>query len=145
MGRYVTLPLYGTATFSRGVSTTAASSVVRLRSRINSSGPSAADFELVRSEEELQAAAASHCDGVMIVSDEGLEKLPQAVDCARLISVPAKFDYFSDGDIIGFDPLSGRFRTLYRRASAHNSFLVVNQRPIGTPDRHPKGALTQSR
>jgi len=127
MGRHVTLPLYGTATFSRGVSTAMASSVVRLRSRLDSPAALATDFELVRSKEELQAAAESRRGGVMIVSDEGLENLPQAADCTRLISVPAKFDYFSDGDIIGFDPRSGRFRTLYRRASAHNSLLVTDR------------------
>ena len=64
MGRHVTLPLYGTATFSRGVSTAMASSVVRLRSRLDSPAALATDFELVRSKEELQAAAESRRGGV---------------------------------------------------------------------------------
>src|SRR5260370_1142898 len=84
---------WGTVLFSGGVSTATTSSVVRLRSGFDAPAISAADFVLVRSEGELQAAAGLHRGAVMIVSDEGLEKLPQAADCARLISVPAKFDY----------------------------------------------------
>jgi His-Xaa-Ser system radical SAM maturase HxsC len=121
------LPLYGTATFSRGVTTTKSSYVVRLRSSLGSPGRSDADFALVHSKDELQEAAGLHRGGVMIVSDEGLENLPEAMHCAPLISVPAKFNYFSDGDVIGFHPQSGRFRTLYRRASAHNSILVTDR------------------
>jgi His-Xaa-Ser system radical SAM maturase HxsC len=121
------LPLYGTATFSRGVTTTKSSCVVRLRSSLGSPASSDADFSLVHSKDELQEAAGLRRGGVMIVSDEGLENLPEAVHCAPLISVPAKFNYFSDGDVIGFHPQSGRFRTLYRRASAHNSILVTDR------------------
>jgi His-Xaa-Ser system radical SAM maturase HxsC len=120
------LPLHGTATFSRGVSTEKPSCVVRLRSPLDSPATTAADFALVRSQEELQGATHKHRNGVMIVSDDDLENLPQAAHYDRLISVPAKFNYFSDGDIIGFHPQSGRFRTLYRRASKHNSILVTN-------------------
>jgi len=126
MGRHVTLPLYGTASFSRGVATAAPSSVMRLRAYPHVAAE-AADFVLVRSKEELQRAADAQCGGVMIVSDDGLESLPEAAGCRRLISVPAKFNYLDDGDILGFDPRSGRLRTLYRRASAHNSFLVTDR------------------
>jgi hypothetical protein len=121
------LPLHGTAIFSRGVTTIRPSYVVRLRSSLDSFAKSAADFRLVRSKEELQAAACESSRDLMIVSDEGLERLPEATRCARLISVPAKFNYLSDGDVIGFHPQSGRFRTLYRRASAHNSILVTDR------------------
>ena len=121
------LPLVGTATFSRGVSTEKASYVVRLQSYLDVDAPSAADFALVRSKEELQAAAHARRSGVMIVSDEYLEHLPQAGLCERVIRVPTKYGYLSDGDIIGFHPESGRFRTLYRRASKHNSILVTDR------------------
>jgi His-Xaa-Ser system radical SAM maturase HxsC len=121
------LPLYGMATFSRGVSTKKPSCVVRLRSPVDLDATSDADFVLVHSKEELQEATLKHRNGVMIVSDDGLENLPEAVHHDRLISVPTKFNYFSDGDIIGFHPQSGRFRTLYRRASKHNSILVTDR------------------
>jgi His-Xaa-Ser system radical SAM maturase HxsC len=127
MGRYVILPLHGTARFSRGVSAANSSFVVRLRSHLGSPVNPSADFALVRSKQELQQAADARVNSVLIVSDDGLENLPEAQDCSRLISVPAKFAYFLDGDIIGFHPQSGRFRTLYRRASMHNSFLVTDR------------------
>ena len=127
MGWNVTLPLHGTASFSRGVPITMPTSVVRLRSHLDPPSNATADFVLVRSKEELQKAADAHFNGVMIVSDGGLENLPEAARCLRLISVSEKFNYLSDGDIIRFHPQSGRFRTLYRRESRHNSFLVTDR------------------
>ena len=127
MGWNVTLPLHGTASFSRGIPISMPTSVVRLRSHLGPPANAPADFVLVRSKEELQQAADAHLNGVMIVSDGGLENLPEAAGCLRLISVPEKFNYLSDGDIIRFHPQSGRFRTLYRRESRHNSFLVTDR------------------
>jgi His-Xaa-Ser system radical SAM maturase HxsC len=120
------LPLYGTAAFCRGVSADGPSRVVRLRSPHGLPGTSPADFALVRSKDELAAVSAT-CTGAVIVSDDSLEELPEAARWPRLIRVPSGFDYFSDGDIIGFQPDSGKFRTLYRRASKHNSFLVTDR------------------
>src|SRR5258708_15830366 len=127
MGRYVMLPLRGEAVVSRGLSTQGPSCVVRLRSPHGLPAPLPADFALVRSREELVEAARIQCNGVMIVSDDCLERLPEAAHCPRLIRVPAKFNYFADGDIVGLLPQSGKFRTLYRRASKHNSFLVTDR------------------
>ncbi len=90
------LPLHGTANFSRGVSITEPSSVVRLRSNLDLSSASLSDFVLVRSKEELLKATQARPGGIMIVSNEGLERLPEAECCPRLISVPEKFNYFAD-------------------------------------------------
>lgn len=38
-----------------------------------------------------------------------------------------RFSYLSDGDIVGFDPKSRRFRTLYRKRSPHNAFLITER------------------
>lgn len=122
----MTLPLYGTAAFSRGVLANGPSAMVRLRSPGGLPTPSAADFVLVRSKEELDAARAGY-GSVLIVSDDELEQLPEASGCAQLIRVPARFDYLADGDIIGFQPESGKLRTLFRRASKYNSFLVTDR------------------
>jgi Radical SAM superfamily/4Fe-4S single cluster domain len=120
------LPLQGTAALSRGISAPGPSCVVRLRSPHGSTRPSAADFVLVRSREELGASRASY-GAALIVSDDELEQLPEAAGWTRLIRIPARFNYFADGDIIGFQPDSRKFRTLYRRASKHNSFLVTDR------------------
>lgn len=45
----------------------------------------------------------------------------------RVVRVAQRFDYLADGDIISLDINTRRFRTLYRRASEHNSFLVTEQ------------------
>ena len=127
MGRHVTLALHGTANFSRGVSTSGPSSVMRLRYQLKSKESLATDFAIVRSQEELQLAVDARLDGVMIISDDRIETFPEIAELPRVIGVSSKFDYLSDGDIIGFHPASKRFRTLYRRTSKHNSFLVTDR------------------
>ena len=126
MGWHVTLALHGIADFSCGVSTSEPTSVVRLRSSHEEKERASTDFVIVRSRAELQLAVDARLDGVMIISDDRFETFPEIAQLPRVISVPCKFDYLSDGDIIGFHPTSKRFRTLYRRASRHNSFLVSN-------------------
>jgi His-Xaa-Ser system radical SAM maturase HxsC len=85
------------------------------------------DFVIVRSRAEHQLAAQTRLDGVMIISDDRVETFPETAQLPRVISIACKFDYLSEGDIIGFHPTSRRFRTLYRRASKHNSFLVTDR------------------
>ena len=41
--------------------------------------------------------------------------------------VPQEYSYLADGDLIGLQPLTGKFRSLYRRGSNHNSFLVTER------------------
>lgn len=121
------LPLHGTVSFYRNVSAEGPSCVLRLRSSARSPAISSADFAIVRSQAELREATHTLGSSVIIVSDDSLENAPEAARCTRLISVPAKFNYFAEGDILGFHPKSGKFRTLYRRASRHNSFLVTDR------------------
>jgi His-Xaa-Ser system radical SAM maturase HxsC len=121
------LALHGTVNFSRGVQSSKRTAVVRLRSPLSTLedlGPN--DFVLVHSRENLRRVADVQANA-MIICDDCFEGSIEADHCARLISVSSKFDYLSDGDIIGFDPETGRFRTLYRRASRHNSFLVTDR------------------
>ena len=127
MGWHVTLALHGIANFSRGVSASEPTSVVRLCSSHQEKERASTDFVIVRSRAELQLAVDARVDGVMIISDDRLEMFPEIAQLPRVISVPRKFDYLSDGDVIGFHPTSQRFRTLYRRASRHNSFLVTDR------------------
>ena len=121
------LALHGFVNFSRGVSTSEPSTVVRLRTLDRSRERLPTDFVIVRSREELQCVVDAGLDGVMIVGDEHVEEVPDIDELPRVIGVSSKFDYFADGDIIGFHPSSRRFRTLYRRASGHNSFLVTDR------------------
>lgn len=123
----MTLALHGIANFSRGVSTSAPSAVFRLQSPVHSKERLPSDLVIVRSREDLQRAVNARLDGVMIISNERVETFAEVATLSHIISVSEKFDYLSDGDIIGFHPESKRFRTLYRRASGHNSFLVTDR------------------
>jgi len=127
VGSGVTIPLHGTVSFSRGLSTPKPSTIVRLRSSPVPSSNAPSDFVLVNSKDQLRFAADAGSSGIVIVSDDRLENIPEAANCRQLIRVPEKFAYLSDGDILRFQPQSNRFRTLYRRASRHNSFLVTDR------------------
>ena len=46
---------------------------------------------------------------------------------ALVAHVDQRFGYLANGDVIAVDTASGRFRSLYRRSSMHNSFLVTER------------------
>ncbi|MCP2221717.1 His-Xaa-Ser system radical SAM maturase HxsC [Bradyrhizobium elkanii] len=84
-----------------------------------------ADFALARTPAEVRRAVEVDWQSMFIVSDGSID-LP-ATFKGRLVTVPPKYDYLADGDVVGFDHASRKFRTLYRRKSAHNSFLVTER------------------
>jgi His-Xaa-Ser system radical SAM maturase HxsC len=127
MEQHVTLALHGIVNFVRGVSTSDPSLVLRLRPLLHSQERLATDFAIVRSREDLQYAVNARLDRVMIISSDGVETVPEIATLPRVLGISSEFDYLSDGDIIGFHPKSKRFRTLYRRTSGHNSFLVTDR------------------
>jgi His-Xaa-Ser system radical SAM maturase HxsC len=119
------LSLNGIATATLGFDPAEPRQVLRLRSPTSRPHESA-DVALVHRPDDLEAAASSGFARAFIVSDEA-ETLSHRNSFARIIHVPSKFDYLAEGDILGFHPDSKRFRTLYRRSSAHNSFLVTDR------------------
>jgi pyruvate-formate lyase-activating enzyme len=124
MGRRMTLPLYGTASQSVGFSLDRARSVVRLRSVNSTAERCMADFALARTPDEVRRAIEADWPSIFIVSD-GMD-LPGTFK-GRLVAVPQKYSYLADGDVLGFDHSSRKFRTLFRRNSTHNSFLVTER------------------
>jgi His-Xaa-Ser system radical SAM maturase HxsC len=125
MGGPMTLPLYGTATLSAGFGPDKARSAVRLRSINSTAERHAADFALARTPDEVLRAIEADWPSIFVVSD-GPIGLPGTFD-GRLIAVSLKYGYLGDGDVLGFDHSSRKFRTLFRRNSAHNSFLVTER------------------
>jgi His-Xaa-Ser system radical SAM maturase HxsC len=85
-----------------------------------------ADVALVRRVVDLEAAISTGFATAFVIGD-GLNALAQGGALSNIIQVPSKFEYLADGDVLGFNPLSKKFRTLYRRSSAHNSFLVTER------------------
>ncbi|MCA1474302.1 His-Xaa-Ser system radical SAM maturase HxsC [Bradyrhizobium sp. NBAIM08] len=121
----MTLPLYGVACRSSGFSSDKVRSVLRLRSIDNAAERHVADFALARTPAEIRRAIEADCQGIFVVSDGAID-LPGTFK-GRLLAVSPKYDYLADGDVIGVDHASRKFRTLYRRNSAHNSFLVTER------------------
>ena len=116
------LPLYGIADAVSGFDPQIPRHVLRLR------GPdrkpdNAADTALVRTTGDIETARSNGFETAVTVGDLA----PNANSPFRTLSVPGQFFYLADGDILGFHPTSKRFRTLYRRNSAHNSFLVTER------------------
>ncbi|WP_425907783.1 His-Xaa-Ser system radical SAM maturase HxsC [Nitrobacter sp. TKz-YC02] len=121
----MTLPLYGTASQSVGFSSDKARSVLRLRSVDSAAERHVADFALARTPEDIRHAVEANWPSIVVISD-GVVDL-SGLFAGRLLTVPRKYDYLADGDVVGFDHASRKFRTLYRRNSAHNSLLVTER------------------
>ena len=120
----MTLPLYGTASRSAGFSDRARS-VIRLRSVNSEAERHAADFALARTPDEVLRAMEADWPSIFMVSDGSID-FPSTFE-GRWLAVPRKYDYLADGDILGFDHSSRKFRTLFRLSSGHNSFLVTER------------------
>jgi His-Xaa-Ser system radical SAM maturase HxsC len=120
----MTLPLYGTASHSAGFSDRARS-VIRLRRVDSRDERHPADFALARTPDEVLHAIEADWQSIFVVSDGSID-FPGAFK-GRLVAVPLKYNYLADGDVLGFDHSSRKFRTLFRRNSAHNSFLVTER------------------
>jgi len=123
----MTLPLYGTATFCAGFGADKARSVVRLRSVDSTSERHAADFVLAKTPKEVLRAIEADWPSIFVVSDGSIESQVPGTFDGRLITVSPNYSYLGDGDVLGFDHSSRKFRTLFRRNSAHNSFLVTER------------------
>jgi His-Xaa-Ser system radical SAM maturase HxsC len=121
----MTLPLYGTASQSAGFSSGRTRSVIRLRSVDSSRERHAADFALARTPDEVLRGMEAGWTSIFVVADGSIE-LPDMFK-GRLAAVQPKYSYLADGDVLGFDHSSKKFRTLFRRNSVHNSFLVTER------------------
>jgi His-Xaa-Ser system radical SAM maturase HxsC len=119
------LPLNGIATAIVGFDAAEPREVLRLRAP-TSRPQDSADVALAHRPDDLDAARSSGFARAFVISDEA-DALSRAIEFVRVIHVPKKFEYLAEGDILGFHPDNKRFRTLYRRSSAHNSFLVTER------------------
>src|SRR3954454_15315810 len=123
MEQDVMLQLRGTASYERGFETPHSSEVVRICSPTG--GPrDAVDAAAIKHPQEVLSAVRSGFTKAVLVGDH-----PAALESPfrDLMLVPKEFSYLADGDLIGLQPQSGKFRSLYRRGSNHNSFLVTER------------------
>jgi His-Xaa-Ser system radical SAM maturase HxsC len=122
----MTLPLYGTATFCSGLERSSRS-VVRLKAL--GTGPSADDhdFYIARSQSDVGHAVQEKRNSIFVINDATSVDLSSVHSDTRVITVPSKFSYLGDGDILGIHSETGKFRSLFRSNSRHNSFLVTER------------------
>jgi His-Xaa-Ser system radical SAM maturase HxsC len=127
MGWLMTLQLFGTATRCIGLNDNGDRSVIRLRNLESRPNQTASDFAVVRTPAEFHRAKSADWNSIFFIGEATDECLWEPEIGGRVISVPSQFEYLSDGDIVGIRHGSRRFRTLFRRNSKHNSFLVTER------------------
>jgi His-Xaa-Ser system radical SAM maturase HxsC len=127
MGQRMTLPLYGTASLSAAFGSDKARSVIRLRSVESCAERHPSDFALVRTPGQFRRAIQANWQSIFVVFNESAESHLPGNFAGKFVAVSARYDYLGDGDVLGFDHSSGKFRTLFRRNSTHNSFLVTER------------------
>ena len=119
------LPLHGVASGVRGFNFAQPWQVIRVRSP-DGIPSHEADAALIRGR-KMWCRAWFGFTRVVVVGDatDNLAIDPDALH--NVMTLPTRYGYLADGDILGFQAASCRFRTLYRRSSAHNSFLVTER------------------
>lgn len=122
----MTLPLFGTAALCRGLEEQTRS-VVRLKALGTETPNAEADFIIVRTSDDLKRAIQNKHESIFAIDDGTGCLLPVNGLPRRTIAVSAQFSYLDAGDVIGIHNQSGKFRTLYRHNSRHNSFLVTER------------------
>ncbi|WP_298261688.1 His-Xaa-Ser system radical SAM maturase HxsC [Bradyrhizobium sp.] len=121
----MTLPLFGIADSCEGFAREPSRIVVRLKSP-DTEPCDDSDFSLVKSTVDLIRSIEGKHHSIFVVGDS-LDTPVSPSLFNRVISLPAKFDYLDTGDILGIHIPTKKFRTLFRRSSRHNSFLVTER------------------
>ena len=120
------LQLQGVPLQVRGFKEASASHLLRLR-RPTDEPSDGADFALVTSSEEAEIALSKNFQGAVVVAGvEGSFVSPNE-RFSKVVTVPHSFEYLADGDVLSLRPTHNRVRTLFRRKSNHNAFLVTER------------------
>jgi His-Xaa-Ser system radical SAM maturase HxsC len=123
----MTLPLYGTATFCKGFGKDSSRAVARLKALGTAPSTDDHDFYIVRSQPDLERAIEERRNSIFAITDDPDVSLSTAGSDLRAIAVQSRFSYLDAGDILGLHNTSGKFRSLFRSNSRHNSFLVTER------------------
>jgi His-Xaa-Ser system radical SAM maturase HxsC len=126
VGWRMTLSLSGIATFWSGLERSSRV-VVRLKALGTGAETDDHDFYIVRSQADFGQALQEKRNSIFVINDAISVDLSSAQSDVRVITVPSKFSYLDAGDILGVHGGSGKFRSLFRSNSRHNSFLVTER------------------
>lgn len=122
----MTLPLSGTATSCSGFERSSRS-VVRLKALGTEPSADDHDFYIARSQADVGQAIREKRNSIFVINDATSVDLSSMHSGTRIVTVPSKFSYLNAGDILGIHSKSGKFRSLFRSNSRHNSFLVTER------------------
>jgi His-Xaa-Ser system radical SAM maturase HxsC len=120
------LPLAGVAITTAGAERSGRRMVLRLRAPQLALDTNDHDAALIRDKFDVSAARARGFKTAVIFDNAELSGA-DTNGVPVTVRIGPHFGYLDDGDIIGLDPGSRRFRVLYRRSSKHNSFLVTER------------------
>jgi His-Xaa-Ser system radical SAM maturase HxsC len=81
------------------------------------------DMAIVREAADIAVARDRGFSAAIVIGDP----LADTSGFALAMYLDPRFGYLDSGDVIAVDSGAGRFRSLYRRASRHNSFLVTER------------------
>lgn len=123
----MTLALRGLATKTKCGDEDRGSKVFRLRHPHSVSTDVCRDAALIRTTADVASAQAQRFANAVFLSGDGAERLAEASFFATSFLLPKEFGYLDDGDVVALTLASGRFRTLFRKASSHNAFLVTER------------------
>lgn len=121
----MTLQLFGTAINCTGLSESRDRSVIRLREPQDVQNENPSDFAIVRTGKDVEQATARDWKSFFAIGEERGRLVSELR--SRSVVVSSEFDYLAGGDIVGIRHESRRFRTLFRKNSRHNSFLVTER------------------
>ena len=120
------LPLQGIPARVRGFEENDPATLLRLRLPVEEPSHSA-DVALVRSPSEAQIAVSNGFAGAIIIADDN-GCFPSQEDLfSKVVTLPSPFAYLAGGDVLSLRPKQKRVRTLFRRRSKHNAFLVTER------------------
>lgn len=81
-----------------------------------------ADAAIVRSPEDLASARSLGFTAIVAIGEPS-----ETHAFGRTVALDARFSYLADGDLVGVRPRDRSIRTLYRKSSPHNAFLVTER------------------
>src|SRR4051794_4134350 len=111
------LPLSGRAAAAVGFDSAPRHPVLRLRvPSVEAAGLAPADAALVTDATDAARARMGGFGAAIVVGDTDVDGANLG-GFDRVVRLGAQYGYLADGDILGLDPRSRRFRVLFRRAS----------------------------
>jgi sulfatase maturation enzyme AslB (radical SAM superfamily) len=118
------LPLQGVPLQVRGFEGVYPSHLLRLRRPFDEPSDRV-DVALVQSTEEADIALSNNFEGAVVVEVEGTNVFLDESRFSKVVTLPRSFGYLTEGDILSLR--ASRVRTLFRRKSKHNAFLITER------------------